>query len=47
MEIKNAWKKYNEEDLKKLEELNKSYRDFLAIDQHHDLTGINGERMYS
>ncbi len=29
MEIKNAWKKYNEEDLKKLEELNKSYRDFL------------------
>ncbi len=29
MEIKNAWKKYNEDELNKLEELNKSYRDFL------------------
>ena len=30
MERKNAWEKYNAEDLQKLTDLNKSYIDFLT-----------------
>lgn len=29
MTVENAWKKYNDEELKELEKLNKEYRDFL------------------